>query len=94
MVSGLNVSLGLLLTVPRFLVRPEGGLPGFLTVPRFLVRPEGELPGVIRQPFGPPPGQTLGVSATPGQCEDGSRCIAAATQRFARRRNIYPFEAA
>ena len=60
----MNGSLGLVLTV---------------TVPRFLVRPEGELPGLIRRQFGLPPKQTPGVSATPEQCEDGSRCTAAAT---------------
>jgi hypothetical protein len=67
--------------------------------PQFLVRPEGELPGFIRQLFGPPPGQTPGVSTTPGQCEDGSRCNPAALipqtaverflQRFERQLNAF-----
>ncbi|MFJ7439651.1 transposase DNA-binding-containing protein [Methylorubrum thiocyanatum] len=54
---------------------------GNVRVPRILVRLECELPDLIRRPAGPPPGRIPGVFATPGRCEDGSRCSAAATSR-------------
>jgi len=67
-----------------------------LTVPRFLVRPKGELPVFIRRPVGPPPGQIPGESATPGQCEDGSRCTtrrgnAHNTDKAEEREVLYPW---
>ena len=39
-----------------------------------MVRPECELPDLIRRPAGPPPRRIPGAFATPGLCEDGSRC--------------------
>ena len=45
-----------------------------MRVPRILVRPKGEPPGLIRRPAGPPPRRIPGAFATPGRCEDGSRC--------------------